>query len=257
MDGNGRWAAQRSSPRTSGHRAAETSAIDVIEAARAAGVEWLSMYAFSTENWGRPSAEVDYLMRLVRRVVRKHAPLPHARGIRCRFLGVTRGDRSRVHRASLAADHQLLATGDESARPYSSQIPGLVVLRGAQDPLLAPGIAAAVDDLLDELPGRAVASGVLDFMDAFASRLPMTVICELMGVPEEDRHWFRAPASALTPTLEIAPTPEVILAADAAAAELVEYFSDLAVRRRAEPRDDLVSVLATAAAEKEGAASRR
>ncbi|WP_405971904.1 polyprenyl diphosphate synthase [Streptomyces sp. NBC_00988] len=89
MDGNGRWAAQRSLPRTSGHRAAETTAIDVIEAARAAGVEWLSMYAFSTENWGRPSAEVDFLMRLVRRVVRKHAPLLHARGIRCRFLGVT------------------------------------------------------------------------------------------------------------------------------------------------------------------------
>jgi undecaprenyl diphosphate synthase len=89
MDGNGRWAAQRSLPRTDGHRAAETTAIDVIEAARAAGVQWLSMYAFSTENWGRPSTEVDFLMRLVRRVVRKHAPLLHARGIRCRFLGVT------------------------------------------------------------------------------------------------------------------------------------------------------------------------
>ncbi len=62
--------------------------IDVIEAARTAGVQWLSLYAFSTENWQRPSAEVDFLMRLVRRVVRKHAALLHARGIRCRFLGV-------------------------------------------------------------------------------------------------------------------------------------------------------------------------
>ncbi|MFJ4616925.1 polyprenyl diphosphate synthase [Streptomyces sp. NPDC088812] len=88
MDGNGRWAAQRSLPRTSGHRAAERTVIDVIEAARAAGVEWLTLYAFSTENWRRPGHEVDYLMRLVRRVVRKHAPLLHARGIRCRFLGV-------------------------------------------------------------------------------------------------------------------------------------------------------------------------
>ncbi len=83
MDGNGRWAAMRSLPRTSGHRAAEATVIDVIEAARSAGVEWLSLYAFSTENWGRPSDEVDYLMHLVRRVVRKHAPLLHARGIRC------------------------------------------------------------------------------------------------------------------------------------------------------------------------------
>ncbi|MEU9332912.1 polyprenyl diphosphate synthase [Streptomyces sp. NPDC048290] len=88
MDGNGRWAAQRELPRTSGHRAAETTVIDVVEAARAAGVEWLSLYAFSTENWRRPTAEVDQLMHLVRRVVRKHAPLLHARGIRCRFLGV-------------------------------------------------------------------------------------------------------------------------------------------------------------------------
>ncbi|MGW0413796.1 polyprenyl diphosphate synthase [Streptomyces collinus] len=89
MDGNGRWAAARSLPRTEGHRAAESTVIDVIEAARSAGVEWLSLYAFSTENWRRPDGEVDYLMRLVRRVVRKHAPLLHARGIRCRFLGVS------------------------------------------------------------------------------------------------------------------------------------------------------------------------
>lgn len=80
MDGNGRWAAARSLPRTEGHRAAESTAIDVIEAARSAGVEWLSLYAFSTENRRRPDGEVGYLMRLVRRVVRKHAPLLHAGG---------------------------------------------------------------------------------------------------------------------------------------------------------------------------------
>lgn len=89
MDGNGRWAERRSLPRTSGHRAAEKTVIDVIEAARASGVQWLSLYAFSTENWRRPSNEVDFLMQLVRRVVRKHATLLHARGIRCRFLGVS------------------------------------------------------------------------------------------------------------------------------------------------------------------------
>ncbi|MGI5478735.1 polyprenyl diphosphate synthase [Streptomyces lavendofoliae] len=88
MDGNGRWAQRRSLPRTEGHRAAEATVIDVIEAARAAGVGWLSLYAFSTENWSRPGTEVDYLLRLIRRVVRKHAPLLLARGIRCRFLGV-------------------------------------------------------------------------------------------------------------------------------------------------------------------------
>ncbi|MEW2275445.1 polyprenyl diphosphate synthase [Streptomyces griseofuscus] len=89
MDGNGRWAARRSLPRTAGHLAAETTVIDVIETARSAGVEWLSLYAFSTENWRRPDDEVAFLMQLIRRAVRKHAPLLQARGIRCRFLGVT------------------------------------------------------------------------------------------------------------------------------------------------------------------------
>lgn len=106
MDGNGRWAAQRSLPRTAGHRAAETTVIDIIEAARSAGVQWLSLYAFSTENWRRPGDEVDFLMRLLRRVVRKHAPLMHARGIRCRFLGAAD---PRIP-ASLARDVADLAT---------------------------------------------------------------------------------------------------------------------------------------------------
>ncbi|MEW1837874.1 polyprenyl diphosphate synthase [Nonomuraea angiospora] len=89
MDGNGRWASQRSLPRTAGHEAAETAVIDIIEAARSAGIRWLSLYAFSTENWRRPAGEVDILMRLVRRAIRKHAPALHARGVRCRFLGMS------------------------------------------------------------------------------------------------------------------------------------------------------------------------
>ncbi|WP_308287139.1 polyprenyl diphosphate synthase [Actinomadura parmotrematis] len=87
MDGNGRWAAQRSLPRTAGHEAAEAAVIDTIEAAHGAGVEWLTLYAFSTENWGRPGGEVEFLMRLARRTVRRRALFLHARGIRCRFLG--------------------------------------------------------------------------------------------------------------------------------------------------------------------------
>uniref|UniRef100_UPI00350E38EF polyprenyl diphosphate synthase n=1 Tax=Nonomuraea pusilla TaxID=46177 RepID=UPI00350E38EF len=106
MDGNGRWAALRSSPRTNGHRAAEAAVIDVIEAAHAAGIPWLSLFAFSTENWGRPQGEVRFLMRLVQRVVRKHALMLHARGIRCRFLG----DADTRIPPSLAADIDALTT---------------------------------------------------------------------------------------------------------------------------------------------------
>ncbi|MFJ9628149.1 cytochrome P450 [Streptomyces sp. NPDC101175] len=108
-------------------------------------------------------------------------------------------------------------------------------------------IAAEVDDLLDGMPDHANPSGTVDFMEAFASRLPMRVICELLGVPRADRLRFRAAASALTLTLELAPPPDAVAAADQAVAELVEYFADLAARRRADPRDDLASALASAA----------
>ncbi|POM23510.1 Trans,polycis-polyprenyl diphosphate synthase ((2Z,6E)-farnesyl diphosphate specific) [Actinomadura rubteroloni] len=100
MDGNGRWAERKGLTRTEGHRVAEGSVIDVIETSHACGVEWLTLYAFSTENWTRPDDEVAFLMRLVQRTLRKHAPSLHLRGIRCRFLG---GDDRRIP-SSLARD---------------------------------------------------------------------------------------------------------------------------------------------------------
>ncbi len=106
MDGNGRWAEQRSLPRTAGHRAAEAAVIEVIETAYAVGIPWLSLFAFSTENWRRPGGEVGFLMRLVQRSVRKHAMSLHARGIRCRFLG----DSDARIPASLAGDIADLVT---------------------------------------------------------------------------------------------------------------------------------------------------
>lgn len=142
MDGNGRWATQRSLPRTAGHRAAETTVIDVIETARTAGVDWLSLYAFSTENWSRPGGEIDYLMHLVRRVVRKHAPLLHARGIRCRFLGVSD---PRVPPA-LARDFADLATLTEHNRGMTLTVAfdhgGRADIVAAARSLIRAGVAA-------------------------------------------------------------------------------------------------------------------
>ena len=62
MDGNGRWASQRGLPRTDGHAAGEEALVDAIDGALALGIEWITMYAFSTENWRRPVDEVRYLM---------------------------------------------------------------------------------------------------------------------------------------------------------------------------------------------------
>jgi undecaprenyl diphosphate synthase len=87
MDGNRRWAARQSAPENAGHRAGRAAALDVIDAARSVGVRWLTLYAFSSENWHRPPGEVAFLMRLVQHTVRRQALALHAKGIRCRFLG--------------------------------------------------------------------------------------------------------------------------------------------------------------------------
>jgi undecaprenyl diphosphate synthase len=89
MDGNRRWAARQAVPENAGHRAGQAAALDVIDAARSVGVRWLTLYAFSSENWRRPGDEVAFLMQLVQRTVRRHALALHAKDIRCRFLGAS------------------------------------------------------------------------------------------------------------------------------------------------------------------------
>ena len=64
MDGNGRWATQRGLPRTEGHAAGEEAMFDTVKGGVEVGLRWLTMFAFSTENWNRPQAEVRYLMEL-------------------------------------------------------------------------------------------------------------------------------------------------------------------------------------------------
>jgi undecaprenyl diphosphate synthase len=87
MDGNGRWAAQRSLPRTKGHEAGERALYDVVEGALEAGLPFLSVYAFSTENWDRPASEVRFLMNFNRTLIRRRRDELNDRGVRVRFLG--------------------------------------------------------------------------------------------------------------------------------------------------------------------------
>ncbi|WP_035805754.1 cytochrome P450 [Kitasatospora mediocidica] len=108
---------------------------------------------------------------------------------------------------------------------------------------LEPAVAATVRRLLDEMAELGSGSAALDFMDTFAFRLPVNVICELLGVPEQDRYLFRTLAADLTVSLEMIVEPDDMLAADAATDRLAAYFTELAARRRADPRDDLVSAL--------------
>ncbi len=87
MDGNGRWAQRRWLPRAAGHRAGINVLTPLLETAGRAGVETLTLYAFSTENWSRPQGEVDTLMRLFLDTARKKVPDLNERGARLRFLG--------------------------------------------------------------------------------------------------------------------------------------------------------------------------
>ncbi|HEX2266945.1 MAG TPA: polyprenyl diphosphate synthase, partial [Actinomycetota bacterium] len=87
MDGNGRWAKQRGLPRTEGHKAGEEALYDVVEGALDVGLEWLTVYAFSTENWKRPPSEVRFLLYFNRTLLRTRRDDLHGRGARIRFLG--------------------------------------------------------------------------------------------------------------------------------------------------------------------------
>ena len=86
MDGNGRWAQQRGLSRTEGHAAGEDALWDTIQGAVQVGVKWLTVFAFSTENWRRPPTEVRYLMNF-NRDSSGAADVLHEMNVRIRFLG--------------------------------------------------------------------------------------------------------------------------------------------------------------------------
>jgi len=87
MDGNGRWAGQRGLPRTEGHAAGEEALFDAIEGALVLGLRWLTVYAFSTENWRRPPDEVRFLMRFNEGILVRRRDEMHQKGVRVRFVG--------------------------------------------------------------------------------------------------------------------------------------------------------------------------
>lgn len=87
MDGNGRWAQRRHLPRVAGHRAGVESARVIIETCARLDIPALTLYAFSMENWRRPKAEIDFLMRLLRQYLRKELPVIHRNNIRLQIIG--------------------------------------------------------------------------------------------------------------------------------------------------------------------------
>jgi undecaprenyl diphosphate synthase len=87
MDGNGRWAQRRGLPRISGHREGVNSVRDIVEACGQLGVKYLTLYAFSTENWKRPEEEISLLMRLLLKALRDEKDRLHQNEVKLKAIG--------------------------------------------------------------------------------------------------------------------------------------------------------------------------
>jgi len=111
MDGNGRWATQRGRPRLFGHHAGAKRVRDIVEACPDLGVKYLTVFAFSTENWKRTQTEVAGLMKLFRRYIERESQALLKKGVRVRFIG----DRVRLDDklVSLMDELELLTAGND------------------------------------------------------------------------------------------------------------------------------------------------
>ena len=89
MDGNGRWAAARGLPRGEGHRRGVEAVRKSVRSAIELGIEYLTIFSFSSENWSRPVEEIGDLMGLLKRFVRKDLAELHENGVRVRVIGAT------------------------------------------------------------------------------------------------------------------------------------------------------------------------
>jgi undecaprenyl diphosphate synthase len=87
MDGNGRWAAARGLPRSAGHKVGIDAVRRTVKAASELGIEYLTIYAFSTENWSRPKTEVTFLLELLRRFIRQDVAELHTSGVKIKIIG--------------------------------------------------------------------------------------------------------------------------------------------------------------------------
>ncbi len=157
MDGNGRWAKARGLPRAMGHRQGAEAVRRAVEAAQQLGIGYLTLYAFSSENWKRPRTEVDDLMGLLRLYLRRELAELHRNGVRLRFIG---------DREALAKDLVTLIDEAEQTTAGNNGLTLVVAINyGSQHEIIQAARALA----------DAVATGQINVDDiteeSFASRL--------------------------------------------------------------------------------------
>ncbi|MEI6985357.1 MAG: isoprenyl transferase [Rhodospirillaceae bacterium] len=119
MDGNGRWAKARSLPRVAGHRKGAEAVRRTVEAARALGIAYITLFSFSSENWSRPDGEVSELMSLLRFYLRSEIAELNKQGVRLRVIG---------DRARLSDDINQLITNAETVTATNSALTLVIAL---------------------------------------------------------------------------------------------------------------------------------
>jgi len=166
MDGNGRWAEARGLPRAEGHRRGVEAVRRSVRAALKLGVETLTIFSFSTENWRRPIEEVTLLMGLLRRYIRNDLADLHAQGVRVRVIG---------ERAGLTADIVALIDEAERVTAANSALTLVVAFNyGGRQEIAAAARRLAEEAALGRLDPRTIDA------TSFASRLFTA------GIPDPD-----------------------------------------------------------------------
>lgn len=166
MDGNGRWAAARGLPRTAGHRAGVERVREAVRTAHEVKIEYLTLFAFSSENWNRPKEEVSDLMSILRFFIRKDLAELHRENVRLKVIGC---------RQSIQSDiRALLDEAEERTRENTGVTLVIAFNYGARDELARAARRIA----------EAAQSGRLD--PATINELTLSAFVDTAGIPDPD-----------------------------------------------------------------------
>jgi undecaprenyl diphosphate synthase len=173
MDGNGRWAKKRLLPRIAGHRAGVEAVRKVARAAQELGLECLTLYAFSSENWKRPASEVADLMGLLRHFIQSDIDEMHANGVRLRVIG--------NYRALDASLVTLIDAAVARTAGNGGPIVAIALNYGAQDEMVRAVQALAARAATGEIAAEAIGAADIDGALYTADLPPLDLMIRTSG----------------------------------------------------------------------------
>ncbi|WCP12514.1 Ditrans,polycis-undecaprenyl-diphosphate synthase ((2E,6E)-farnesyl-diphosphate specific) [Sphingobium sp. AntQ-1] len=173
MDGNGRWAKKRLLPRVAGHRAGVEAVRKVARAAQELGLECLTLYAFSSENWKRPASEVADLMGLLRHFIQSDIDEMHGHGVRLRVIG--------DYRALEPSLVELIESAMARTAGNSGPIVAIALNYGAQDEMVQAVQALAARAAAGEIAADAIGAADIDRALYTADLPPLDLMIRTSG----------------------------------------------------------------------------